>query len=115
MAIVLVGDNTLVGSVDLMHINKQHQRGVLGFWVGHEYWGCGYCTEAAREIICFGFGELGLNRISASCFARNAASRRVMQKIGMTCEGVFRQDMRKWDKFEDMERYSILASEWRVL
>ena len=84
----------------------------MGYWVGAPYWGRGYCTEAARAILRYGFEELGLHRIHAQHFARNPASGRVMQKIGMVYEGRQHEHVRKWDRFEDSDLYGILASDW---
>ena len=113
LAITSADGGELVGAISLMQINQDNQRAVLGYWIGHEYWGNGYCTEAAGEIVRFGFEELALNRVVASHLTRNPASGRVMQKIGMVHEGTFRQDIKKWGKFEDIERYGLLASEWK--
>ena len=113
LAITSADGGALLGAISLMQINQDNQRAVLGYWVGHEYWGKGYCTAAAAEIVRFGFEELGLNRVVASHLTRNPASGRVMQKIGMVHEGTFRQDIKKWGKFEDIERYGLLVSEWK--
>ena len=101
----------LVGCIDLA-ITAKHDRGELGYWIGKPYWNNGYCTEAAQAVIRFGFEVMGLNRISAPHFARNPASGRVMQKVGMTYEGCLRQEYRKWGRYEDMVWYGILRSEY---
>lgn len=59
----------------------------------------------------FGFGELGLHRIQARHLTRNPASGRVLQKIGMRLERVHREAVRKWDRFEDLAVYGLLASD----
>ena len=73
----------VIGCVSL-RIKREDQRAELGYWLGRPYWGQGYCTEAVRAVLDFGFGQLGLNRIFACHFARNPASGRVMQKAGLT-------------------------------
>lgn len=100
-----------IGGIGL-RVNKQHENGEIGYWIGKPYWGKGYCTEAAYAVVKYGFDVLNLNRIHATHMTRNPASGRVMQKIGMKQEGHLRQDRKKWDKFEDMELYSILKSEY---
>jgi RimJ/RimL family protein N-acetyltransferase len=62
----------------------------------------------------FAFEKLKLNRVQARHFSRNPASGRVMQKMGMQREGILRQAVKKWDRFEDLELYSILKSEWEA-
>lgn len=111
-AITLGGDGTLIGAIGLM-LNGQHQRGELGYWIGLPYWNQGYCTEAARAVLRYGFEVLGLNRIHASHYARNAASGRVMHKIGMVREGCRRQHVVKWGEFEDLICYGLVREEYR--
>jgi len=101
------GQGTLIGVVGL-EINSAHERAELGYWVGKQYWGNGYCTEAAAALIEYGFEQLGLHRILAYHMLRNPASGRVMQKLGMTHEGVLKQHVKKWGKFEDMALFGIL-------
>jgi RimJ/RimL family protein N-acetyltransferase len=104
-------DGYLIGGIGI-RLNKEHENAELGYWVGKSYWRKGYCTEAARAVIKYGFEVMGLNRIYATHMTRNPASGRVMQKIGMKNEGHLRQDKNKWDKFEDMELYAILRGEY---
>lgn len=110
-AITLPEDGQAIGSIGLV-IVPDFQRAEMGYWLGQPYWGRGLTTEAARELLRYGFAELGLNRIYATHFSRNPASGRVMQKIGMQYEGTLRQHVVKWDKFEDLKQYAILKSEF---
>jgi ribosomal-protein-alanine N-acetyltransferase len=104
----------LVGGVGL-NLEGQHQRAELGYWVGVPYWGQGFATEAANEMLRHGFQDLKLNRIYAGVFSGNAASEQVLRKIGMKHEGTARQHFRKWGQFLDDECYGIVASDWRAL
>jgi [ribosomal protein S5]-alanine N-acetyltransferase len=105
-------DMTLIGVISI-HVWRDH-RAEIGYWVGVDYWGQGYMTEAARRVICFGFEDLHLHRIIARYFTRNPASERVMQKVGMTFEGIMRQHLLKWGEFVDVGCYSILRSEYET-
>ena len=98
----------LVGAIGLS-INGKHRRGELGYWIGKLFWNHGYCTEAVRAVVRYGFEELGLNRIEARHMTKNPASGRVMAKAGMKLEGVLRQQLLRRDSFEDMAIYGILA------
>lgn len=102
----------LVGAIGLV-LQPAHRRAEMGYWVGTPYWGQGYCTEAARAVLAYAFEVLALHRVWACHFARNPASGRVMQKIGMTREGRLREHLNRWGRFEDVETYGILAAEWR--
>jgi [ribosomal protein S5]-alanine N-acetyltransferase len=113
LAITLKPDGQVVGSMAIS-INKNHQRGELGYMVAKEHWNRGYCTEASRALMSYGFSALGLNRIQAMHFPRNSASGRVMQKLGMTREGLLRQYVSNRGTFEDLVLYSILSHEFEA-
>jgi RimJ/RimL family protein N-acetyltransferase len=104
----------LVGAIGLT-LAGEHAHAELGYWIAAAMWGRGYATEAARAVVAFGFATLGLHRIHARHFVRNAASGRVMQKIGMRLEGVHRDAYRRWGRFEDAAVYAILAPEWEQM
>lgn len=110
-AVTDAGNGVLMGAVGLT-IAPPHARAELGYWLGVPYWNRGYCTEASRAVVDFGFTQLGLHRVQAHHLTRNPASGRVMQKLGMQSEGVHRQAIRKNDRFEDLELYAVLADEW---
>jgi len=100
----------LVGAIGL-EVAAAHARGELGYWVALPCWGRGYATEAARELLAFGFDALGLNRIQAQYMTRNPASGRVLEKLGMRREGVHRQHVRRWDRFEDVAVCALLRAD----
>lgn len=110
-AMVVRETNALAGSIGLI-ISAEHGRAELGYWVGRPFWGAGYCTEAARAVVDFGFRALGLNRVQAHHFTRNPASGRVLRKIGMRHEGHLPQWLRKGDVYEDAELFGILREEY---
>jgi GrpB-like predicted nucleotidyltransferase (UPF0157 family)/RimJ/RimL family protein N-acetyltransferase len=114
-AIVLKKQNLLIGSITLW-INERHRRAEFSYWIGKFYRNHGYCTEAARKLLYFGFIRLGLNRIYAQHFASNPASGKVMQKLGMQYEGYFREHFKKKDHFKDSKQYAVLATDrWNEL
>jgi RimJ/RimL family protein N-acetyltransferase len=106
LAITRIDDETLVGAISLM-LDGNHRRAELGYWIGQPFWGRGYATEAARAMLDFGFGSMGLNRIFAHHMRDNPASGRVLGKIGMTREGVLSQHVLKWDQFRDVVLYGL--------
>ena len=111
-ALVLRQEDALVGTVG-MRFDLRSDSAELGYWIGRPFWRHGYCTEAARAILQYAFGELNLNRVHASHLLRNPASGRVMPKLGMTREGLRREHAKKWGKYEDLVDYGILQREWR--
>ena len=97
----------VVGAISLAFASG-HPRAELGYWIGVPYWGRGIATEAARAVVRHGFEQLGLERIFALHFVRNAASGRVLVKAGMQLEGRLRRHVRKGDAFEDADLYAVL-------
>lgn len=113
LAITAKETGGLVGAVSLT-IHGGFKRAELGFWIGRKYWNRGYCTEAARTVIEYGFRHLFLNRIYSHHFRRNPASGRVLVKIGMSREGLLRQHALKGERYEDLVVYGILKSDWEA-
>ena len=113
LAITLRTDGRQIGGAGL-RLDPQHQHAELGYWLGVPYWGKGYATEAAHEMMRYGFEGLHLHRIFASHFKHNPASGRILTKLGMRHEGCQREHLSKWDQFVDSELYGILRQEWDV-
>ncbi len=101
------------GLVELRDIDHEHALGELSFWLAVEFWGQGYMGEAVHPVLRYGFENLGLNRIYAYHMVRNPASGRVLQKNGFQQEGLLRQRVRKWGKFEDVLLWAMLRHEWQ--
>jgi RimJ/RimL family protein N-acetyltransferase len=112
-AVELRETGEVVGAISIIP-HEQHQRAVLAYWCAVEYWGCGYTTEAVRAVIDYGFRELDLNRIHADCHGDNPASRRVLEKAGMTYEGRLRQHSFRVGRFADKLQFGMLRSEWEA-
>ena len=110
--IVHKGDAKLIGTCAYGSWEREHRRAEIGYVLHRGYWGQGYMTEVVRAIVDFGFKRMGLNRIEARCEAPNVGSARVMEKIGMSYEGLLREQMYEKNRFRDMKIYSILRREW---
>ena len=113
LAITAKKSGALIGAIGLS-IHLRFRRAEMGYWIGREHWNRGYCTEAARAVLEYGFHELSLNRIHSHHFGCNPASGRVMVKIGMSREGLLREHVMKGSRFEDSVAYGILRSEWEA-
>lgn len=113
-AIIVRETNRLAGCVSL-NLTSEHQRAEIGYWLGSRFWGNGYATEAAKLVLRFGFEELGLNRIWGAAMTKNPASSAVLRKIGMQFEGCFKEHIRKWNVFEDVDYYGMTKSNFLPL
>ncbi|EEM47005.1 GNAT family N-acetyltransferase [Bacillus cereus] len=114
LGIVSKESREIVGTITL-RIDKGNNRGELGYWIGKNYWGKGFATEAVNRMIQFGFIELGLNKIWASAISRNRSSIKVLEKWGLRKEGTLRQNRLLLNTYEDVDVYGILKTEYNVL
>jgi RimJ/RimL family protein N-acetyltransferase len=112
LGIELKEENKIIGFVGL--IRKNHKQGEVGWALSIKYRGKGYASEAARALISYGFEKLGLHRIFADTSNINAASVKVMERIGMRCEGHYRESEFQDGQWIDVLVYAILADEWYV-
>ena len=86
--------------------------GEIAYIINPDYWGTGFGTEVANQLIEFGFKEFNLHRIYATCDPRNIGSSKVLEKVGMIREGRLREDLLIKDGWCDSLIYSILEQEW---
>ncbi|MCM2677564.1 GNAT family N-acetyltransferase [Alkalicoccobacillus plakortidis] len=100
-----------IGSAEL-NIRDRHNRvGELAYILHPNYWGKGFATEAAKQMLSYGFSEQKLHRIFATCDPRNISSERVMQKVGMQKEGKLRENLLLDEGWRDSLIYSLLENE----
>lgn len=114
LGIVWNDSGELVGTVRLGVSSPSHRGGDIGYGVRRDLWGNGIATEAAGLLLDFGFGALGLHRISAVHHPDNVGSGRVLQKLGMRFEGRLRDHMYANDAWRDSLAYAILEDEWHA-
>lgn len=100
----------IVGYISL-GLEARHAKAELGYWIGETYWGKGYATEAASEVLSYALEVLKLNRVGATVFPHNLASVRVLEKLGMKKEGHLRAYVVKNNKPEDIIVFSIIPTD----
>ncbi|MDQ0269655.1 RimJ/RimL family protein N-acetyltransferase [Cytobacillus purgationiresistens] len=107
LAITDKNSGQLYGAIAISN-HKQYKNGEIAYWIGEEYWGNGYGTEAAKAMIEFVFKEKNYHRVYARHFKSNPASGKIMKKCGMIYEGTLKDHIYKNDSFEDMVYYGII-------
>lgn len=100
------------GLVEIRDIDPEHRQAELSFWLTSRARGQGFMAEALPALLDHAFGNLGLNRIYAHHMVRNPASGRVLAKLGFQQEGILRQQVRKWEIFEDVVIQARLQRDW---
>ena len=101
-----------IGLVGL-HLGAQKMKnGEVWYKIHPQYWGRGIATEAVKEMLRFGFEDLGLHRIEAGCAVENLRSAKVLEKVGMTSEGRKRKSLPLKTGWSDTLEYAILEDEF---
>lgn len=77
-----------IGTITAVNVDNDRAAIEVGCCIGSEYWGLGYITEAFAAVIEFFFEEVRADRIEAKYAPDNIASGRVMEKCGLTFEGI---------------------------
>jgi ribosomal-protein-alanine N-acetyltransferase len=112
-ALVFRPENRVVGGCALRNFARDARRIEVAYALGERYWRRGLMTEALGLLLNFCFTRLELNRVEAMVLRENAASCRLLEKLGFRCEGVMRQRDFFKGMHHDMAMYAVLASEWR--
>ncbi len=103
-----------VGGINI-RVDASRATAELGFSIAREHWGEGLAAEAARGVMDWAFNEFDLAKITATADLMNSQSWRVMEKLGMSREGLLRSD-RPSDTDpgtrQDVVIYSVLREEW---
>jgi RimJ/RimL family protein N-acetyltransferase len=103
------------GLIEVRDIDREHSQGELSFWLTTKAWGHGYMSEVVQVTVRYGFEVLSLNRLYAYHMLRNPATGRVLEKNGFRQEGLLRQRVQKWGKYEDVALMAILKQDWRAI
>ena len=106
-------DDRFCGEVTLSSVQRgPFQNASIGYWIDRAYAGQGLVPEAVVVVLRFAFESLGLHRVEISIIPRNAASRRVVEKLGLRNEGVAERFLEIDGRWEDHIRYAITSEEW---
>jgi RimJ/RimL family protein N-acetyltransferase len=105
----------MVGDVVLEWISRRHRQGEIGYIVHPDHHGRGYATEACRPLLRVAFEEMGLHRVVGRLDARNTASARVLEKLGMRREAHLVENEWVKEEWQSEVVYAILDREWRAL
>ena len=104
-AIRLKPTNKLIGII--LYFDETQESCEIGYGIGSNYWNNGYVTEAVKAFIKYLFEEKGFNTVYASFFVGNDASKRVMEKNGMTYNRYSAKELEYLGKERDLIYYVI--------
>ncbi len=104
-AIRLKETRKLIGII--LYFDEKDSSCEIGYGIGSEYWNHGYVTEAVHRLLEYLFEEKGFRKVYASFFKGNEASKRVMEKCGMTYERISENELEYLGQSRDLIYYSV--------
>ena len=112
--IELTEEHKIIGAMSIMHLSGTQGTAEIGYWIGPDYHGKGYGTEALRAVVDFSFNRLKLRRLEAGVFAENPSSGRLLEKIGFRNEGTRMQAKvsKATGQIHDEVMYGLLARDY---
>lgn len=114
-AVVLRETDQLIGNVLLWNLIPAHYRAEVGYTLSPAWWGKGLMTEVVTRVLDFGFDTMRLHSIEAQTDPDNAASRRVLEKLGFVLEAHYHEnyyDITR-ERFTDTTVFSLLVQNWK--
>ena len=114
-AVIWRDSDKMIGTCGFTRFHTDANSAEIGYVLNPLYWGLGIAPEAVRAVMRFGFRELHLHRIDARYMVGNNRSRRVMEKVGMTFEGISRESMFVKGKYVSVGTCAILRGEYLSL
>ncbi|HYM20135.1 MAG TPA: GNAT family protein [Candidatus Kapabacteria bacterium] len=103
----------IIGQIGITNIIRNvAQSAFIGYWIGADWLGKGYATEACAAALAYSFETLRLHRVSIWIAPENTASLRVVEKIGLRFEGTAVRALFQGGKWADTNIYAITSEEW---
>jgi RimJ/RimL family protein N-acetyltransferase len=114
LAVVLKGSSELIGDAILHLLSAEHRQAEIGFIIHPDYQGRGYATETGRVLLRLAFEAFGIHRVVGRLEPRNAASARVLERLGMRREAHFVENEFVKGEWQSELVYAVLEREWRA-
>lgn len=112
LAVEEIASARVIGACDLSFIERNVVD--LGYMLGAESWGKGYATEIALALIDAAFFDLRAERVISTVDINNSASIRVLEKIGMRWEAVYRKHRRAKNRWWDCHLFTLPREVWQA-
>jgi [ribosomal protein S5]-alanine N-acetyltransferase len=112
LAVEEVASGRVIGACDLSYIERRVVD--LGYMLGVDSWGQGFATEIALTLIDAAFFDLRADRVISTVDVNNSASIRVLEKIGMRWEAVYRRHRRAKNRWWDCHLFVIPREVWEA-
>lgn len=113
--IELLAGEKFIGLFGLKLSNNKHKKAEVWYKIHPDYWRKGFASESLNCVLDFAFNKLNLHRVEAGCAIENVGSIKVLEKVGMTREGIGRKILPLSTGWSDNYSYSILEEEYKKL
>ena len=110
-SIRLLKDNTFIGELGMRVSTPKFNKGEIHYSLIPEFWNAGFASEAVQAILEYGFNTLNLHRIEAGVATQNKNSIKLLEKVGMTREGMHRKILPIRGEWTDNFSYAILKED----
>jgi RimJ/RimL family protein N-acetyltransferase len=111
--VMLKENGNVIGLAGMFPSNDRFKLADIYYKIHPKYWGHGFATEVARELVRFGFEDLKLHKVEAGVATENIRSIKVLEKIGMTQEGLRRKILPIRGEWKDNYHYAIVEDDPR--
>jgi ribosomal-protein-alanine N-acetyltransferase len=111
--VVPQGFEHAIGIIQVRTLGAGFDIAEWGFAIGSAFWGTGVFQAAAKEVLGFAFGEVGVQRLEARSAVANGRGNGALQKIGATREGLLRKSFFRDGVYLDQVIWSICQEDWR--
>ncbi len=109
-----VDDDRVIGTCTVYSLDPRNRRAEIGYALVRDCWGRGLMSEALGALIGYAFGPLDLARLEADVDPRNAASIRIIERLGFVREGLLRERWRVGGGTQDSLILGLLRRDWEA-
>jgi len=115
LLICRLADEAIVGSINLSQIfHGAFQSAYLGYYIGEEFAGQGFTSEAVQLVVKYAFETLKLHRLEANIQPSNHHSIAIVKRAGFVREGFSRRYLKVCGRWRDHERWAIIVEDWKA-
>lgn len=111
---VCLKDGECIGQIAYFLVDSKNHFAEIEYCIGRQFQGKGYATEAARAVIKYGFESIGLHKVQICTKEINPCSKRVIEKCGLTYEGMLRDYFYMDGRYVGRLYFSMLREEYEA-
>ncbi|NPV88378.1 GNAT family N-acetyltransferase [Coprothermobacteraceae bacterium] len=115
LAIERLSDGEYLGGCGVNHVDWKNSKAEVGIFLGKQYWGFGYGTDALRVLVSFVFDEMNMHKVYLRVYSFNERAIQVYKSLGFKVDGVLRDNVFRDGQYHDELEMSVLRNEWRQL